>query len=250
MRRALAVGLVVCGLAVISWQWLSAPVSSLRTGQAQSELLRQVPDAGTGGGTDAGSAAGSAAGTRGAPTVRDGTARDADGRGDDAREVDTRDATARGADAQATQTRAPRARAVRSGEALMVMRIPRFGADWRWAVSEGVSQDVLADGPGHYPGTPLPGERGNSAYAAHRAGHGDPFIDFDRLRPGDLVHLGQGDTTWTYRLDRRPRIVPSSASWVLNPLSGRRLTLTTCWPKYGSAKRMYVTGHLVGTTTA
>jgi sortase A len=128
------------------------------------------------------------------------------------------------------------------------MRIPRFGHDWRWAVSEGVSQKVLADGPGHYPGTPFPGQRGNSAFAAHRAGHGDPFIDFDRLRRGNLVHIGQGDTTWSYRLDRRPRIIPTSASWVLNPLPGQRLTLTTCWPKYGSAKRMYVTGHLVDTT--
>lgn len=217
MRRALAVGLAVCGLAVLSWQSLSDPVSSLRTGQAQSQLLRQVPDAGT----DTIPRAGGS-----------GAARAADARGTDARGKDARAGTAR-AD---------------SGEALAVMRIPRFGPDWHWAVSEGVSQKVLADGPGHYPGTPLPGERGNSAYAAHRAGHGDPFIDFDRLRPGDLVHLSQGDTTWTYRLDRRPRIIPTSASWALDPLPGQRLTLTTCWPKYGSAKRMYVTGHLVDTT--
>jgi sortase A len=223
MRRALAVGLVVCGLAVLSWQWLSDPVSSLRTEQAQSKLLRQVPDAGT----DAVPRTGGS-----------GAARAADTRADDARGTDARGKDSRDGDA----------RAVDSGQALAVMRIPRFGHDWRWAVSEGVSQKVLADGPGHYPGTPLPGERGNSAFAAHRAGHGDPFIDFDRLRPGDLVHLSQGDTSWTYRLDRRPRIIPTSASWVLNPLPGQRLTLTTCWPKYGSAKRMYVTGHLVGTT--
>lgn len=221
MRRALAVGLVVCGLGAMSWQWLSDPVSSLRTEQAQSKLLRQVPDAGSG--------AAPRAGDSGA--ARAASAADA-GR----------------TDARGNHSRESGARAADSGAALAVMRIPRFGPEWRWAVSEGVSQRVLADGPGHYPGSPLPGERGNSAYAAHRAGHGDPFIDFDRLLPGDLVHLSQGDTTWTYRLDRRPRIVPTSASWVLDPLPGRRLTLTTCWPKYGSAKRMYVTGHLVGTT--
>ncbi|MGH3316434.1 MAG: sortase, partial [Nocardioidaceae bacterium] len=172
----------------------------------------------------------------------------AEARAAEARAADARAADARGTSARSQDSRAGDARAVASGEALAVMRIPRFGPDWRWAVSEGVSQKVLAAGPGHYPGTPLPGQRGNSAYAAHRAGHGDPFIDFDRLRPGDRVHISQGDTTWTYRLDRRPRIIPTSASWVLNPLPGHRLTLTTCWPKYGSAKRMYVTGHLVGTT--
>jgi sortase A len=138
----------------------------------------------------------------------------------------------------------PVARPVPVGHALVDMRIPRFGASWSWTASEGISQAVLAGGPGHYPQTPLPGERGNVAFAGHRAGHGNPFIDFDRLQPGDEVELRQGHTTWTYVLDTAPKIVPASASWVLDPLPGRRLTLTTCWPKYGSAKRMYVRAHL------
>jgi sortase A len=138
----------------------------------------------------------------------------------------------------------PVARPVPVGHALVVMRIPRFGASWSWVASEGTSQSVLANGPGHYPQTPLPGQRGNVAFAAHRAGHGDPFIDFDRLRQGDVVELRQGRTSWRYVIDTGPKIVPTSASWVLNPLSGRELTLTTCWPKYGSAKRMYVRAHL------
>ena len=138
----------------------------------------------------------------------------------------------------------PVARPVPVGHALVVMRIPRFGASWSWVASEGTSQSVLANGPGHYPQTPLPGQRGNVAFAAHRAGHGDPFIDFDRLRQGDVVELRQGRTSWRYVIDTGPKIVPTSASWVLNPLPGRELTLTTCWPKYGSAKRMYVRAHL------
>jgi sortase A len=136
---------------------------------------------------------------------------------------------------------------VRVAEALAVMRIPRFGADWRWVALEGTADRVIADGPGHYSWTPLPGERGNVGFAAHRAGHGDPFIDFDRLRPGDEVIMSQGDLRWVYQIDTQPRIIPTTATWVLNRLPGHRLTLTTCWPKYGSAKRMYVRGHLVRT---
>jgi sortase A len=139
----------------------------------------------------------------------------------------------------------PVARAVAPGQALAVMRIPRFGATWSWVAAEGTSAPVLAGGPGHYVGTPLPGQRGNVAFAAHRAGHGSPFLDFDRLRPGDLVELRQGSAEWTYVVDTTPHIVPTSADWVLDPLPGRRLTLTTCWPKYGSAKRMFVRAHLV-----
>jgi sortase A len=139
---------------------------------------------------------------------------------------------------------------VAEGRALAVMRIPRFGAGWEWAALEGTSADVLADGPGHYPGTPLPGELGNAAFAAHRAGHGDPFIDFDLLRPGDRVHFAQGRTTWTYEITTRPRIIEVAEVWVLDPLPGRQLTLTTCWPRYGSAKRMFVRGRLVDVAVA
>ena len=144
----------------------------------------------------------------------------------------------------------PVAVGVPRGAALVTMRIPRFGADWRWTAVQGVDAASLATGPGHYPSTPLPGATGNTAFAGHRAGHGDPFIDFDLLRPGDRVYLSQGRTTWTYRLTTAPRIIEVTDVWVLDPLPGRQLTLTTCWPKYGSAKRMFVRGTLAGVAVA
>lgn len=124
------------------------------------------------------------------------------------------------------------------------LRIPRFGDDWEWAVVEGTDAPALELGPGHYPGTPMPGERGNAAIAAHRAGHGDPFIDFDELRDGDRVEVSQGDTTWVYRIVKEPWIVAADAHHVLDPLPGRKLTLTTCWPKYGSSKRLIAVAEL------
>lgn len=132
------------------------------------------------------------------------------------------------------------------GEPFARITIPRFGEDWRWPLLEGTGEEVLALGPGHYTGTPMPGDLGNVGLAAHRAGHGDPFIDFDRLRPGDEIRIAQGDTTWTYAITSMPEIVPIEAVWVLDPLPGRAITLTTCWPKYGSSKRMYVRGELIG----
>lgn len=138
----------------------------------------------------------------------------------------------------------PTATPVGDGEALVAMRIPRFGDDWQWTAAEGTSPTVLESGPGHYEGTALPGERGNTAFAAHRAGHGNPFIEFDALRAGDHVLLTQGETTWDYVIDHEPRIIPVAASWVLAPTAERSLTLTTCWPRYGSTKRMYVRAHL------
>lgn len=139
---------------------------------------------------------------------------------------------------------APVATPVAPGQALVEMRIPRLGEDWRWTALEGTADDVLARGPGHYPGTPLPGERGNVAFAGHRAGHGDPFLDFDELRAGDEIVLSQGRVSWTYRVTAAPEVVPATADWVLDPLPGRQLTLTTCWPKWGSSKRMFVRAEL------
>jgi sortase A len=139
---------------------------------------------------------------------------------------------------------APVARPADTGDALATMRVPRFGDHWSWVAVEGTALDQLADGPGHYRGTPLPGARGNVAFAAHRAGHGSPFLEFDTLRVGDEVVLEQRRVRWTYRLLTAPRIVPVDATWVLRPSTTRELTLTTCWPRYGSSKRMYVRAEL------
>jgi sortase A len=138
----------------------------------------------------------------------------------------------------------PVARPVDTGDALAILRVPRFGEEWSWVAVEGTAPEQLADGPGHYRHTPLPGARGNVALAAHRAGHGDPFLDFDTLRPDDHVVLEQGRVRWVYRLVTGPRIVPVDATWVLRQRQTRELTLTTCWPRYGSSKRMYVRAEL------
>lgn len=132
-----------------------------------------------------------------------------------------------------------------TGRALATLEVPRFGRDWRWVVVEGTEAEQLDRGPGHYVGAPLFGDVGNVSVAAHRAGHGSPFLDFDRLRRGDEVRVTQGDVTWTYALTQGPRVIAIEDTWVLDPLPGRKLTLTTCWPKYGSSRRMYVVAELV-----
>lgn len=143
----------------------------------------------------------------------------------------------------------PVATGVEEGKALAYIRIPRFGSQWIWTVVEGISLDDLAIGPGHYPSTPLPGAVGNVAIAAHRAGHGDPFIDFDHLQIGDTVVISQNGGSWTYRLTTRPEIIEPDEDWVLDTWApGRTLTLTTCWPRYGSAKRMFVRAVLQAST--
>ncbi|MGH8970618.1 MAG: class E sortase [Actinomycetes bacterium] len=149
---------------------------------------------------------------------------------------------------------APTPSAVRSsdfGRGFAFLHVPRLGKDFNVPVVEGVTLDDLARGVGHYPETAGPGEVGNFAVAGHRATHGEPFRDMDRVRRGDAVVAETKDTWYTYRVDRI-RIVAPSDVWVIQPVPGKPraeptealLTLTTCNPRWASTERMVVFGHL------
>ncbi|WP_158542793.1 class E sortase [Phytoactinopolyspora halophila] len=146
------------------------------------------------------------------------------------------------------------------GDAYGIIRIPRFGDDWEWVIVEGVEDDDLRNGPGHYPDSADPGELGNFGVAAHRAGHGEPFADFPELHVGDIVEVETAEGVFTYRLDDAPdgdsdgNKINISDTWVVDPVPGEpsstepdeaRVTLTTCWPRLGSSHRMYATGTLI-----
>ena len=134
-----------------------------------------------------------------------------------------------------------------TGDAFAILRIPRLGAAWAKPVYQGVGLDVLAKGIGHYPDTQLPGQVGNAAFAGHRAGHGNPLIDIDTMRPGDAIVVETADTYVIYRVDRS-EIVPPTDINVLAPVPDQPgvapteswLTLTSCEPKYGSTNRFIV----------
>ncbi|HJU97824.1 MAG TPA: class E sortase [Jiangellaceae bacterium] len=139
------------------------------------------------------------------------------------------------------------------GEGYALLRIPALGEDWEWVVVQGVELSDLARGPGHYEDTADPGELGNVAIAAHRSGHGAPFADLDRIGTGDVVEVQTAAGTWTYTIDEPARVIEPNDTWVVDPVPGqsadaepteRRITLTTCHPRYGASQRMYVSGVL------
>lgn len=128
------------------------------------------------------------------------------------------------------------------GEAVAVIRIPKIGVEK--AVVEGVGVADLKKGPGHYPGTPLPGQTGNAAIAGHRTTYGAPFFEVDRLEQGDeiLVRTLQGE--FRYAVDRKTVVRPDQVE-VLDPTEEARLTLTTCNPRYSARERLIVSAVLL-----
>ncbi len=129
------------------------------------------------------------------------------------------------------------------GQALGRILIPAVGVDW--VIVEGVSLDDLAQGPGHMPGTALPGQPGNAVISGHRTTHGAPFYSLDLLRPGDEITIETLIGAHIYEVVEI-RIVAPSDVWVTGPADGAWLTLTTCHPISRSIERLIVFARLVG----
>lgn len=145
------------------------------------------------------------------------------------------------------------------GEPVGVLEIPRI--DVQQVMVEGVTKDDLKKGPGHYPGTPLPGQAGNAAVAGHRTTYGAPFHRIDELEPGDEIVASTPQGRFTYEvvapppdagLDRGPgwfSVRPSQVE-VLDPTEEPVITLTACHPKRSARQRIIVQARLVGTPPA
>jgi sortase A len=130
-----------------------------------------------------------------------------------------------------------------TGEAVAVIRIPKIGVEK--AVVEGVGVPDLRKGPGHYPGTPLPGQPGNAAVAGHRTTYGAPFYDLDQLGAGDEIDVTTLQGDYRFVVDRTQVVRPDQVE-VIAPTAESRLTLTTCNPRFSSRQRLVVSAVLVG----
>lgn len=123
------------------------------------------------------------------------------------------------------------------GDALGIIRIPDIELDM--AVVEGVDPEELKKGPGHYPGTPLPGAGGNVGFAGHRTTYARPFWALDRLDAGDRIYLETRRGRFIYRVEWTRVVAPHQVE-VLDPTPQPSLTLTTCHPKFSAAQRLIV----------
>ena len=111
-------------------------------------------------------------------------------------------------------------------------------------IFEGIEEPVIHWGPGHWPGSAMPGGRGNAVFAGHRVTHTRPFLDIDRLAPGDQIifHLATG--TYTYEITDHIIVGPQDV-WIVNPTTAPTVTLFACHPKFSAKQRYVVRGKLI-----
>jgi sortase A len=131
------------------------------------------------------------------------------------------------------------------GDVVGLISIPKIGVNK--AVVEGTSRDDLKKGPGHYLGTPMPGQLGNAAIAGHRTTYGAPFNRIDELVPGDKIIVTMVTGQYTYEMFRQQIVFPTDVSVVDPPPNPTDawLTLTSCHPKFSAARRIVVQAKLV-----
>jgi len=142
--------------------------------------------------------------------------------------------------------------APKGGEGVAHILIPRIGVDK--IVVQGVTLEDLKKGPGHYPETPMPGNKGNAAIAGHRTTYGAPFNRIDELKPKDPILITTVQGTFRYEVMAHPDsdgknvghlIVSPTQTEILDDMHDNRLTLTSCNPKYSARERIVVTAKLV-----
>jgi len=132
---------------------------------------------------------------------------------------------------------------VAEGDAVAHIQIPAIHVDK--IVVEGVGVPDLKKGPGHYPGSPLPGQKGNAAIAGHRTTYGAPFNRIDELKAGDQITVTTVQGTFHYEV-RKHLVVKPNQTEVLKDYHDDRLTLTSCNPKYSARQRIVVVSALTG----
>jgi sortase A len=115
--------------------------------------------------------------------------------------------------------------------------IPKLGVDE--PMLEGIRLTTLDYGPGHWPGTAMPGEIGNVVVAGHRTSHGAPFRNLDLLVPGDEVLFTTVAGVSTYRVTST-EIVNPDAIWIVDPTPTPTATLFACHPPGSVSQRIVV----------
>jgi len=122
------------------------------------------------------------------------------------------------------------------------VEIPKIGL--LHPVFEGITLTVIDHGPGHWPGSALPCQVGNTVFPGHRVTHSHPFLNLDLLSPGDRIifHMSKEDCVYSVT---GTQIVKPTDVWVTDPTTTPTVTLIACHPKHSAAERIVVKGKLI-----
>jgi LPXTG-site transpeptidase (sortase) family protein len=129
--------------------------------------------------------------------------------------------------------------------------IPRLGVNAPLLFPPSAETDALLlelqNGVIHYPGTALPGQRGNVFITGHssqlaweKGDYKSVFALLEKLKEGDTIVIYFQKTKYVYRVEQT-KVVAADDLSILEPTDDHRVTIMTCWPVGTIARRMVVT---------
>jgi len=121
--------------------------------------------------------------------------------------------------------------------ALGTIEIPKIGISK--SIYEGITLTTLDHGPGHWPGTAMPGKFGNVVIAGHLVSHDKPFRNLDQLVEGDDVFMTTGDGRFDYKVTGIEIVTPD-AVWIADQTPDYTATLFACNPPGSTRERIVV----------
>ena len=104
---------------------------------------------------------------------------------------------------------------------------------------EGIRLTTLDYGPGHWPGTALPGQIGNVVVGGHRTSKHRVFRNVDQLVAGDEIIFTDANGVHVYIVNRVEIVQPTDV-WIINPTETATATLFACHPPGSTAQRIVV----------
>jgi len=120
---------------------------------------------------------------------------------------------------------------------LGTIEIPKI--DVSMTMYEGIRLSTLDRGPGHWPGTAMPGQVGNVVVAGHRTSGHQVFRNIDVLVEGDEILFTETDgSVHRYRVTSSRIVVPTEV-WIVDQTPTPTATLFACHPP-GSVRERYV----------
>ena len=122
------------------------------------------------------------------------------------------------------------------------IEIPKIGL--LHPIYEGVTLTVLDHGPGHWPGSALPCQAGNTVFPGHRVTHSHPFLDLDLLAAGDKITFHMPGKDCVYVVTGTQIVAPTDL-YVIDPTPKPTVTLIACHPKHSAAQRIVVKAKFV-----
>jgi sortase A len=116
------------------------------------------------------------------------------------------------------------------------LEIPKIGLVT--PIYHGITMRNIDLGPSHWPGTPFPGEIGNSVFPGHRVTKTHPFRNIDKMAPGDQMIFTVNGVRSVYVMTHSLIVKPTQME-IVNQTAEPTVTIFGCHPP-GSARFRYV----------